>query len=237
MNPFVVLFVLFATALGQDNHCKANVPDSYVMGTKIYGSLFHGNRTNEYYSFVGESQLAVRYVKANQNMTAMYSNTTLLVRKGVSGGFQFAGWLYSLYQGGIEYRIQDVNGIRGNCSSVPNRPVIQISKLISDLYTIFPTPEFQPIPHGATSICQGLIEETDAIVNVAWLTGPMDMIKYVSALSEEASVDGNTIEYRKLNEKTDSHYFNNPCKGDGDGKVGDDSQLISRIYRALRHFS
>ena len=236
MNSFVILFVLFTTALGQDIHCKANVLDSYVMRTEIYGSLFHGNRTNEYYSFVGESQLAVRYVNNNQNMTAMYSNTTLLVRKGMSGEYQFAGWLYSLYQDGIEYRIQDVNGQRGDCSSFPNRPVIQISKIISNLYTIFPTPEFHPL-HGAPDICQGLIEETDTIVNVGWLIGPMDMIKFVSTLSEEASVAGNTIEYRKLNEETDNHYFDNPCKGDENEKVGQDSQLIGMLYRVLRHLS
>lgn len=236
MYSFVVLFVLFATALGQDNHCRANVSDSYVMWSNIYGSLFHGNRTNEYYSFVGENQLAVRYVKDNQNMTAMYSNTTLVVRKGVSGEFQFSGWLYSLYQGGIEYRIQYANGIRGQCSPFPNRPVMQASNIISNLYTIFPTPELHPI-HGAPSICQGLIEKTDTIVNVGWLLGPVDMIRFISALSEEASVYGNTIEYRKFNENTDNHYFINPCKGDGSEKVGQDSQLIGRLYRALRHLS
>ena len=236
MKYVLVLFALFATTFAQQKGtCKAKILDSYVMRMSVYGSLF-GVSLNEYYSFIGENTLAELYLTDNKAGSVLYRNTSITVRDGMTGEFVFDGWLYSFYQNNTEYRIEFVNGERDDCSQLPSGAVIHTSEVISSLFAISPT---QGAKSSTTLVCQGAIVERVpvAFLNVLWMEGQgTDVIKSVSALSSEATINGEITEYHKLT-LADKHYFTNPCSSSG---VIDRErkyyQLIDRIYRALRHF-
>ena len=202
------------------------------MSMRIYGSLFGGS-LNEYYSFVGHETLAELYLTDNKAGSMLYRNTSITVLNGMTGEFEFDGWLYSLYQNNTEYRIQFLDGERSDCTPLPSGPVIHTSDVVSSLFTVSPTQEENPQP---TIVCQGAIVERVPVtfLDVLWSKGnDMDVIKFVSALSSEANINGEITEYHKLT-LADKHYFTNPCNG-VTNKERQYDQLIDRIYTALRY--
>ena len=234
MKYFVLVIALFAITFAQDaKKCQLKVMDSSYMERAYYGSLFNGTQSNMYYSFVGESQDVILYLTDNPSGSVSYSNTTLVIRNGLTGASVLAGSFITFLQNGTEYRLQIINGIKGNCSSVMSGPVPQLSKIFSNLFQIFPFPGMKPKP-GDYTLCQGLAGNppTD-IMNVVYNGSEMyGGLTTVSVLSENQSSYAGIKKFRPLTDK-DRHFFTNPCPKGAENK--DTDQLIELMHEALRH--
>ena len=237
MKYFVIVFSLFAATFAQDAiKCPIKALDSYYSFMGTYGSLYNGSQSNEFYSFVGENEDAVLYLTDNPSGSVSYSNSTLVIRSGVTGKIALVGSFINFLQNNKLYRFEVIDGQKSNCTSFDSGPVPQFSKVLSNLYQIYPFSGSHPKP-GEYSICQGLIggqpQNSNSIFNVVWDGSDVyGGIKTFSVLSEYQSSQTGITKFRPLTD-ADKHFFTNPCpKG---GEVKETNQLIELIHGALRH--
>ena len=236
MKYFVIVFALFAATFAQDAiKCPIKTLDSFYSLMDTYGSLYNGSQSNQYYSFVGEIEYVMLYLKDNPSGSVSYSNATLVIRSGVTGKIALVGSFINFLQNNKFYRFEVINGQKSNCTSFDSGPVPQFSKVLSSLYQIYPFPGSQPKP-GEYSICQGSTVSSskppNSIFNVVWDGSEMyGGMKTFSVLYEIENLQTGFTKFRPLTD-ADKHFFTNPCpKG---GEVKETNQLIELIHGALR---